>query len=113
MHPEDEPPHAPAAAPSALREPGDVAPLSPPPPPPERPPEAAPTPGPKRGFFARVGGVIYDYFVGEDLNFGVAVVPLCFLAMVLFTRHPTKTNFIFDEQTVPFRLHRDRGRSDA
>jgi hypothetical protein len=98
VHPEDEPPHAPAAAPSALREPGDVAPLSPPPPPPERPPEAAPTPGPKRGFFARVGGVIYDYFVGEDLNFGVAVVPLCFLAMVLFTRHPTKTNFIFDEQ---------------
>ncbi len=38
------------------------------------------------------------YFVGEDLSFGVVVVPLCFLSMILFTRHPMKTNFIFDEQ---------------
>lgn len=41
---------------------------------------------------------IRDYFLGEDPTFAVAVVPCCFLAMALFTRHPFKTNFIFDEQ---------------
>ena len=35
---------------------------------------------------------------GGDVTFGIALVPLCFLSMLLFTRHPTKTNFIFDEQ---------------
>ena len=53
---------------------------------------------PSRRFLARVRDGIRDYFVGEELSFGVAVVPLCFLAMLLFTRHPMKTNFIFDEQ---------------
>ena len=41
---------------------------------------------------------IRDYFLGEDPSFAVAIVPCCFLAMALFTRHPFKTNFIFDEQ---------------
>jgi protein O-mannosyl-transferase len=41
---------------------------------------------------------IRDYFLGDDPTFGVAVVPFCFLSMALFTRHPFKTNFIFDEQ---------------
>ncbi len=39
-----------------------------------------------------------DYFLGEDPTFAVAIVPCCFLSMLLFTRHPFKTNFIFDEQ---------------
>lgn len=40
---------------------------------------------------------IREYFLGEDPTFGVALVPFCFVSMVLFTRHP-RTNFIFDEQ---------------
>jgi hypothetical protein len=39
-----------------------------------------------------------DYFLGEDPQFLAALVPFCFLSMLLFTRHPFKTNFIFDEQ---------------
>ncbi|MCW5835679.1 MAG: hypothetical protein KIS78_24980, partial [Labilithrix sp.] len=41
---------------------------------------------------------IHDYFLGDDPSFGLALVPYCFLSMLLFTRHPTRTNFIFDEQ---------------
>jgi hypothetical protein len=41
---------------------------------------------------------LHDYFLGDDPTFGLALVPYCFLSMLLFTRHPTKTNFIFDEQ---------------
>lgn len=41
---------------------------------------------------------LHDYFLGEDPTIGVAMVPLCFLSMLLYTRHPFKTNFIFDEQ---------------
>lgn len=41
---------------------------------------------------------IRDYFLGDAPSFGLALVPYCFLSMLLFTRHPTKTNFIFDEQ---------------
>ncbi len=40
---------------------------------------------------------VREYFLGDELSFGIAVVPLCFLSMLLFTRHPY-TNFIFDEQ---------------
>ncbi len=40
---------------------------------------------------------IHDYFLGDDPGFGLALVPYCFLSMLLFTRHPS-TNFIFDEQ---------------
>jgi len=45
-----------------------------------------------------VRGWIRDYFLGGDVTFAIAVVPLCFLSMALFTRHPLRTNFIFDEQ---------------
>lgn len=38
-----------------------------------------------------------DYFLGDDPTFGLALVPFCFLSMLLYTRHPG-TNFIFDEQ---------------
>jgi hypothetical protein len=41
---------------------------------------------------------LHDYFLGDDPSFGLALVPYCFLSMLLFTRHPTRTNFIFDEQ---------------
>ena len=40
---------------------------------------------------------LHDYFLGDDPGFGLALVPYCFLSMLLFTRHPS-TNFIFDEQ---------------
>jgi hypothetical protein len=59
------------------------------------PPEAA---APKKRFIRTVRDWIHDYFLGDDPSFGLAVVPFCFLSMLLFTRHPTKTNFIFDEQ---------------
>ena len=48
----------------------------------------------KRGVLA----YLREYFLGEDPTLGVAMVPMCFLSMLLFTRHPFKTNFIFDEQ---------------
>jgi hypothetical protein len=41
---------------------------------------------------------IRGYFLGTDPFFAVCIVPCCFLAMALFTRHPFRTNFIFDEQ---------------
>jgi len=40
---------------------------------------------------------LHDYFLGDNPSFGLALVPYCFLSMLLFTRHPS-TNFIFDEQ---------------
>jgi hypothetical protein len=48
----------------------------------------------KRGVF----GWLREYFLGEDPTVGAALVPMCFLSMLLYTRHPFKTNFIFDEQ---------------
>jgi hypothetical protein len=53
---------------------------------------------PRRPVVQVVRGWFRDYFLSEDPTFGVAAVPLCFLSMLLFTRHPLKTNFIFDEQ---------------
>ena len=50
-------------------------------------------PLPKRTFFTRVR----DYFLAEDPSLLTALVPTCFLSMLLYTRHPA-TNFIFDEQ---------------
>jgi hypothetical protein len=40
---------------------------------------------------------VRDYFLGEAPTILTAIVPTCFLSMVLYTRHPA-TNFIFDEQ---------------
>jgi hypothetical protein len=59
-------------------------------------PGAAPS-APKRSLALRAKEAVRDYF-GEEISFSVAVVPFCFLSMLLFTRHPLKTNFIFDEQ---------------
>ena len=50
-------------------------------------------PLPKRTVFTRLG----DYFLGEDPVLLTALVPTCFLSMLLYTRHPA-TNYIFDEQ---------------
>jgi len=38
-----------------------------------------------------------QYFLGEDPTLLTALVPSCFLSMLLYARHPA-TNFIFDEQ---------------
>jgi len=56
-------------------------------------PEPPLPPLPKRSLLGRVR----DYFLAEDPTLLTALVPTCFLSMVLFTRHPA-TNFIFDEQ---------------
>src|SRR5579883_335083 len=50
-------------------------------------------PIPKRTVLTRMR----EYFVGEDPTLLTALVPTCFLSMVLYTRSPW-TNFIFDEQ---------------
>jgi hypothetical protein len=68
----------------------DPAPL--PPPPGTDVPEPLPE-IPKRSVATRVR----DYFLGEDPTLLTALVPTCFLSMVLYVRHPA-TNFIFDEQ---------------
>jgi hypothetical protein len=49
-------------------------------------------------WWRRFGAGVREFFLGDEFTVGVAVVPLCFLSMLLFTRHPMKTNFIFDEQ---------------
>jgi hypothetical protein len=54
--------------------------------------EALP-PIPKRTLLTR----LHEYFLGENPTLLTALVPTCFLSMVLYTRHPA-TNFIFDEQ---------------
>ena len=61
-------------------------------------PEESAFPAPKRSWPSRLREGLHDYFLGADPDFAIAMVPHCFLAMLLFTRHPTKTNFIFDEQ---------------
>jgi hypothetical protein len=48
---------------------------------------------PKRTLLTRAR----DYFLGETPTLLTALVPTCFLSMLLYTRHPA-TNFIFDEQ---------------
>jgi hypothetical protein len=40
---------------------------------------------------------VREYFLGEDPTLLTALVPTCFLSMLLYTRSPA-TNFIFDEQ---------------
>jgi hypothetical protein len=54
--------------------------------------------GPRKKWYVAARDWIHDYFFGEDPTLSTALVPLCFLSMLLFTRHPVKTNFIFDEQ---------------
>jgi hypothetical protein len=66
--------------------------------PPELPQQASAAteplpPLPKRSIVESVR----EYFVDEPITLLSALVPTCFLSMVLYTRHPA-TNFIFDEQ---------------
>ena len=71
--------------------------------PPEAPPLEAEAPAPlapappRAPFIRTFGQWVRDYFLADEPSFGLALVPFCFLSMVLFTRHPN-TNFIFDEQ---------------
>ncbi|WP_394844284.1 tetratricopeptide repeat protein [Pendulispora brunnea] len=53
---------------------------------------------PQRSFVRSARTFLRDYFLGEEPTVGAALVPFCFLSILLFTRHPLKTNFIFDEQ---------------
>jgi len=86
-------PAASAAEPAPAPKTDDAAAPAPAPPaPPAEPAE------PPRPFIITVRQWIRDYFLGEDPSLSVAIVPFCFMSMILFTRHPTKTNFIFDEQ---------------
>ncbi len=65
--------------------------------------EVAPAPPPpvieepRKPFIRGIGAYIKSYFAEEPLTLVTALVPMCFLAIALYTRHP-RTNFIFDEQ---------------
>ncbi len=64
------------------------------------PPAAPPKPsfGQRvRALPRRIASYVVSYFRDEPLTFVTALVPLCFLSIALYTRHP-RTNFIFDEQ---------------
>ena len=55
------------------------------------PSAARSTPAPSRAhprFIVTFRQWIHDYFLGDDPGFGLALVPFCFLSMLLFTRHP-------------------------
>ncbi len=78
--------------PSTLKRPSSAGPLTP-----SSPPAVSIVVPKKRTIATRIGEEAREYF-GEHITFGIAVVPFCFLSMILFTRHPMKTNFIFDEQ---------------
>jgi hypothetical protein len=54
-------------------------------------------PIPKRSAWRAISRGLRAYFLGEDPTLLTALLPTCFLSMVLYTRHP-RTNFIFDEQ---------------
>lgn len=61
------------------------------------PAQEPPAPEPRPTFVFTFRQWLHDYFLGDRPSFGIALVPFCFLSMLLFTRHP-RTNFIFDEQ---------------
>lgn len=67
---------------------------------PTAPFDASPPDVPARAepFLERARSWAHDYFLGDRPTLLLALVPYCFLAMLLFTRHPVRTNFIFDEQ---------------
>jgi len=72
---------------------GDAAPLPPAPP----PAAVSVAEQPRKPFIRSVRSYIKSYFTEEPLTLVTALVPMCFLAIALYTRHP-RTNFIFDEQ---------------
>ncbi len=93
-----DPPSAPASAPVESAQPTPVEPVSAQAPAPLPPPPDVPAGVPARPpFFVRVREYVRSYFVEEPLTLVTALVPMCFLAIALYTRHP-RTNFIFDEQ---------------
>ena len=57
----------------------------------------AAAPSKRRPILVAFRASVRSYFVEEPLTFVAALVPLCFLAIALYTRH-WRTNFIFDEQ---------------
>ncbi len=59
-------------------------------------PPPAPPAGPER-LPRKILRWVRQYFTEEATTFSTALVPMCFLSMVLFTRW-LRTNFIFDEQ---------------
>lgn len=91
----DAEPHEGEAGPTATAAPADPTAAAAP-----AAPEVAepPTEGAAPRFVVGVREWLHDYFFGDRPTFALAVVPFCFLSMALFTRHPTRTNFIFDEQ---------------
>ena len=52
---------------------------------------------PREGLLSSASRRVRDYFLADDPNFWVAMIPAIALSAVLFTRNLT-TNFIFDEQ---------------
>ncbi|MBP9111776.1 MAG: tetratricopeptide repeat protein [Polyangiaceae bacterium] len=48
--------------------------------------------------FARAFGFVRSYFLGYDPTLSACIIPFSIIAIALFTRHPGRTNFIFDEQ---------------
>jgi hypothetical protein len=52
----------------------------------------------QRRYASGIRAWIYDYFVADEPVFMTLLVPLCFVSILLFTRNPLHTNFIFDEQ---------------
>jgi tetratricopeptide (TPR) repeat protein len=87
-----------ATSPAAPAEPSSAPPADPSPTPAPADPTAAQDTTPREPLPTRALRWLRDYFLGEDPQFLAALVPFCFLSMFLFTRHPFRTNFIFDEQ---------------
>ena len=61
-------------------------------------PAPALAPAPKQSVFVKLYRWLRINAFGDEPLFGVAILPLCVLSMLLFTRNPLRTNFIFDEQ---------------
>jgi hypothetical protein len=53
---------------------------------------------PEQRYASGLRAWLYDYFVADEPVFATLIVPLCLVSIVLFTRNPLHTNFIFDEQ---------------
>lgn len=86
-----------APVPRGTPVPDDVPAPAPAPPPPPPTLDSSHDSGVHPKFIGTFRQWVHDYFLGDDPGFGLALVPYCFLSMLLFTRHPS-TNFIFDEQ---------------
>jgi len=61
-------------------------------------PSADDVPLDERRYASGLYAWLRDYFVADEPVFVTLLVPLCFVSILLFTRNPLHTNFIFDEQ---------------